>query len=63
MLGETRAKLILRMTLFCLDELEENIRTAVASIGEDTLKRVFLNFQRRLVLCTENDESHFERQI
>ncbi len=46
-----------------LDELEQNIRTAIASIEEETLKRVFLNFQRRLVMCTENDGGHFKRQL
>lgn len=41
------------------DELREFIVSAFQSVNSDLLQNVFANFEKRLVLCIQNDGGHF----
>jgi hypothetical protein len=43
-----------------LDELKSNIRREIEKITKDDLKRVFLNFEKRVVLVIESKGGHIE---
>ena len=43
-----------------LDELKINIRREIEKITKDDLKRVFLNFEKRVVLVIESKGGHIE---
>jgi len=45
------------------DDMTNRLRRTCRAVTQQTLQRVMQNFKRRLILCLENEEDHFEHLL
>ena len=46
-----------------MQELENNIRRAIAAISEDVLQATFVNMKRRVQLCLDSGGENFQHLL